>query len=290
MTDTKIEWADKAWNPVTGCTKVSQGCRNCYAERIASRFWGERKFGEVVCHDDRLDIPLHWKKPQRIFVNSMSDLFHPDVPSEFIGDVWWTMQRASWHTYLILTKRPERMYEFVTWLVDDEPTTIRENIWIGVSVEDQKIADERIPWLLRTPAAVRFVSYEPALGPVNFAKLNDRGYKTDSLSGWMITAAEPILGNKLNWIIAGGESGPGARPAHPDWFRSVRDQCQAARVPFFFKQWGEWLPTEPFDKNKLYANKWFEWNGGVCSWKVGKKAAGRLLDGREWNEFPKVIK
>lgn len=243
---TKIEWTDEVWNPVTGCTKVSQGCKNCYAERIAERFWGDRKFTDVQCHEDRLEIPLHWKKPRKIFVNSMSDLFHPAVPFDFVDEVFAAIWKADQHTYQILTKRPERMHDYFkrgNWMLD-YPLS---NVWLGVSCEDQKAADERIPWLLKTPAAVRFVSYEPALGPVDFETYIEQG-----------EYEEP----PLDWIIAGGESGPGARPAHPDWFRSVRDQCVEAGVPFFFKQWGG----------------------------VDKNAAGRLLDGREWNEYPEMQK
>ncbi len=163
MSDTKIEWATKVWNPVTGCSKVSAGCKNCYAETNAKRFWGKRKFTDVQCHEDRLMDPLHWKKPQRIFVNSMSDLFHPDVPFEFIYRVYHFMMGIPRHTYMILTKRPERAIEFFEWWTKPnrpmgvQPIWEYKNIWLGVSVEDQKTADERIPLLLQTPAALVFV-------------------------------------------------------------------------------------------------------------------------------------
>lgn len=285
---TKIEWTDEVWNPVTGCTKVSQGCKHCYAERIAERFWGERKFTDVQCHEDRLNIPLHWRKPRRVFVNSMSDLFHPDVDFEFIKLVYRVMFLSMQHTFQILTKRPERMFEFTNWMIKDGIHMPISNVWLGVSCEDQAAADERIPWLLKTPAAVRFVSYEPALGPVDFTALNfGTSWESSALDGWYVTPDgrdEPDQhsdGNKLDWVIAGGESGPGARPAHPDWFRSVRDQCVEAGIPFFFKQWGEWIGVferEWERRPDIAKNGLFE--------RVGKKRAGRLLDGREWNEYP----
>lgn len=300
MMTTKIEWTDEVWNPVTGCTKVSAGCKNCYAERLANRFWGDRKFTDVQCHEDRLDIPLKWRKPRQVFVNSMSDLFNPDVPDSFIREVFWTMQRTSWHTYQILTKRPKALYG---WIDQVKGPTL-PNVWLGVSVENQETADERIPWLLKTPAAIRFVSYEPALGPVDFNRFISKNIHSIRCNDGR-THFELKKGNTytkctchLDWIIAGGESGPGARPAHPDWFRSVRDQCLAAGVPFFFKQWGEWH-YDPIYPNypRIYMDqtgKIFEYagsdvqyrNGRLAFDRVGKKRAGRLLDGREWNEYP----
>jgi protein gp37 len=244
MGKTRIAWCDRVWNPTTGCTKVSQGCKNCYAERMAERFWEYRPFFEVRCHPERLDDPLHWRKPQRIFVDSMSDLFHPDVPLDFILRVWMTMASATNHNFIILTKRPERMRLFVDeWLPGawglatmslqllDKPLP---NVWLGVSIENQATANERIPLLIQTPAAVRFVSYEPALGPVNFHfALCDYGDvdKPEQKYGRFCRQS-----GEINWIIQGCESGLGARPMELDWVRSVRDQCQAAGVPFFFKQ------------------------------------------------------
>lgn len=221
----KIEWTDASWNPTTGCTKVSQGCKNCYAERVFPRAYGkDREFTDIHMHADRLDLPLHWARPRRVFVNSMSDLFHEKVPFSFVDAVMATMLGARQHTYQILTKRPARMREYFSGV--REWTITREHIWLGVSVEDQATADERIPLLLQTPAAVRFVSYEPALGPVDFT--NWLGEDHDSYA--MIDG--------LNWLIAGGESGPKARPADIAWFRSARDQCRAANVAFFMKQLG----------------------------------------------------
>lgn len=226
MTKTSIEWATDVWNPVTGCSKVSEGCRHCYAERVAGRFWGDRKFTDVRVHPERLDQPLHWKKPRRVFVNSMSDLFHPVVDDDFIEDVFRVMARTPQHTYMVLTKRPEQMR---AWFEGYDAVRPLPNVWLGVSVENQKAADERIPMLLGTPAAVRFVSCEPLLGPVKLVKWLP---SYDPMQHY----ARPVHEEKLDWVIAGGESGPGARPMHPDWARGLRDACVAAQVPFFFKQ------------------------------------------------------
>jgi protein gp37 len=297
MTKTKIEWADEVWNPVTGCTKVSEGCRNCYAERIMARFSPGRKFTDVQMHTDRLDDPLRWKKPRRVFVNSMSDLFHKDVPFEFILRAWMMMAHTSQHTYLILTKRPERMRQFVTgWLPGawGLATTSLEllnrpipNIWLGVSAETQKEADARIPILLQTPAAVRFVSVEPMLGPVILRE--DWMPHYDPKQHYAIDP--PNYRDKLDWVICGGESGPGARPMHPDWARGLRDVCQRYQVPFFFKQWGEWRPGGPSDTVLENTGSWqgkqvYMNRNPEPVLRVGKTVAGRELDGRTWEEYP----
>jgi len=281
----KIEWTDASWNPVTGCTKVSDGCKHCYAERDWARLaaprskpniYTGRDFTDVRCHPEKLDIPPRWTKPRRIFVNSMSDLFHEDVPHEFIASVFVTMMLSQQHIFQILTKRPKRMLESVqkcgfaaermniTWPLP--------NVWLGVSCEDQATADERIPLLLQTPAAVHFISAEPLLEQIIIAQYFRHRF------------AETKKTYAIDWVIAGGESGPRARPSHPVWFRSLRNQCQAGGVPFFFKQWGEWLG---------YA----DCRGSVCGlrvyeaenvrmYRVGKKSAGRTLDGRTWDEYP----
>ncbi len=323
MSDTsKIEWTDATWNPVTGCTKVSQGCKHCYAERLAPRvFAGQtvevdttppahpemkasafrpRDFTDVRCHPERLDAPLRWRTPRRIFVNSMSDLFHQDVPDEFILQVFDVMRQCEnghafklrrlvpQHTFQILTKRPARMLDFCTRLRFAQndgrglylakklphngfnPMTALRHVWLGVSVEDQATADERIPLLLQTPAAVRFLSCEPLLGPISF-------------EGCWVDHKNPAVHEnwleRLNWVIAGGESGPGARPTHPDWIRSLRDQCAALGVPFFFKQWGEWAPPIPEGDVPAGALE-----GRM--YRVGKRHAGRILDGRTHDEYP----
>jgi protein gp37 len=222
-----IEWTDATWNPVRGCSRVSEGCRNCYAERQAARFSnssdafhgfaemtpsGPRWTGRVELVEERLEDPLHWKTPKRMFVNSMSDLFHEKLPLADFLRVFEVMQMAHWHTYQVLTKRPEQFKIL--------PNIVLPNVWFGVSVENQATADERIPLLLQTPAAIRFVSYEPALGPVDFH---------------LETYPE---GAYLDWIIVGGESGPGARPFDIAWARDTIAQCKAAGVACFVKQLG----------------------------------------------------
>lgn len=208
MGTTTIEWTEFTWNPVSGCTKVSQGCKHCYAERIAGRFWDDRPFTDVRVHPDRLSQPGTWRKPRRVFVNSMSDLFHEQVPDQFIEQVFLTMLSFPMHTFQILTKRAERvaaLASFLPW---------PENVWMGVSVEDNS-AVHRIDELRRVPAALRFLSLEPLLGPLKELQLND-----------------------IHWVIVGGESGPGARPMRERWVLDILKKCRAAEVPFFFKQWG----------------------------------------------------
>jgi protein gp37 len=228
---TGIEWTDATWNPVTGCTNISLGCKNCYAERDFARMAANpklpsylgRKFTDVRCHPERLDAPLHWEKPRRVFVNSMSDLFHEDVPDEFIQGVFRTMAHATQHTFQILTKRPERMRRYV--LSTRNPAVIRlPNVWLGVSVENQPTADERIPILLNTPAAMRFLSVEPMLERIDL-QLEPRG-------------GDAIGHHSIDWVIVGGESGPNARPCNLNWLLDIVRQCKAAGVPCFVKQLG----------------------------------------------------
>lgn len=235
-----IEWTDATWNPVTGCTKISAGCDNCYAERFSERFRGthghpfETGF-DLTLRPARLEQPLTWRQPKMIFVNSMSDLFHKEVPKSFIEKVFDTMERAHWHTFQVLTKRSSLMRNFLK-----QRYTSRQgpaHIWCGVSIEDGT-KTSRLRHLQESPAGVRFLSIEPLIGPVG----------TLNLTG-------------IDWVIVGGESGPRARPMDPQWVRDIRDQCKAAHVPFFFKQWGGQRP----------------------------KSGGRTLDGREWNEFPSTI-
>lgn len=288
---TGIEWTDATWNPVTGCGKVSQGCKNCYAERVFPRAYGkDRKFTDVVCHYDRLNIPLKWTKPRKIFVNSMSDLFHEDVSDDFIRAVWKAMADAKQHIFQVLTKRPERMEKLLnifretTWR---EGEKILPNVWLGVSVEDQKTANERIPVLMDTPASVRFVSAEPLLGPIDL-KLSSRVIhileKVPYHPGFAHTETKPLL----DQIIVGGESGPKARPMHPEWVLDIRDQCQEAETAFHFKQWGEWSPY--YGGIPVKAESKMVYNDTRCMkmWKIGKKEAGRILDGRTWDEYPSI--
>ncbi len=301
MNKTKIEWTDRTWNPVTGCTKVSQGCKNCYAERLYERFNGPHSFKKVLTHPERLQQPLKWKQPSKIFVNSMSDLFHEDVPFYFIDHVFMTMALCNQHIFQILTKRPERMIEYFS----NHPAEILKpgflplkNVWLGVSVEDQATANERIPLLLQVPASIRFLSCEPLLGQIWLRSVIEQNYGKDIYTDYL---------TGINWVIVGGESGPKARPMHPDWARSIRDQCKEAGVPFFFKQWGEYgAGSSTAGKNIIVAN-----NGKTFTYpefaaiikssegraehnfsrinsmsKIGKKAAGNLLDGVQHMEFP----
>jgi len=231
-----IEWTESTWNPMTGCTKVSPGCKHCYAERMALRLqaMGQPNYANgfnLTMHEHMLELPLVWKKPQMIFVNSMSDLFHEDVPLEFIHRVFDVMRHASWHTFQVLTKRSRRLLELNPDI--DWPT----NVWMGVSVENQSYTF-RIEHLRQTNAHVKFLSLEPLLGPLPGMDL--RG---------------------IDWVIVGGESGPGARPMAEEWVIDIRDQCLAACVPFFFKQWGG----------------------------VHKKRAGRILRERTWDQVPALI-
>ena len=208
-----IEWTEATWNPVTGCTKISEGCRNCYAARMAKRLhaMGNPRYQngfELTLHHDLIDLPLTWKTPRKIFVNSMSDLFHQDIPFDFIHAVFKTMEKAHWHTFQILTKRSDRLLELSKWL------PWPRNVWQGVSVEDSRVV-YRVDHLRKVPAFVRFLSVEPLIGPIGDLDLTG-----------------------IHWVIVGGESGPGARPRKPEWVRAIRDQCIDQGVAFFFKQWG----------------------------------------------------
>lgn len=328
MADSSIEWTDATWNPVTGCTRASEGCDNCYAVKMTKRLdaMGQEKYkglvnlgknhfnGVVKCHEDALLLPLSWKKGRRVFVNSMSDLFHKDVPFDFVARVWLVMALCRQQTFQILTKRPERMAEFLRWHGTEQisPEAVNAcrplfaelekilgferyeailaqatfplpNVWLGTSVENQEQADKRIPNLLNCPAAVRFLSCEPLLGPVDLTNLNGLPHyepmfqkmrermpdmkesdspfaiRMDCLKGWSIQeyadefAAKGISykgvnvsmpsmeveTERIHWVIAGGESGPNARPMDLIWFYSLLDQCKAASVPIFIKQLGK---------------------------------------------------
>lgn len=316
----KIEWTDATWSPVIGCTKVSQGCKHCYAEREVETRWSKnpksiwfgRSFGDVLCRPEALDEPMHWKKPRRIFVCPRADLFHDDVPVDFIKQVFAVMAQCPQHTFQVLTKRAARM-QFVLWSeLDWKPLP---NVWIGVSVEDQASADERIPLLLETPAVVRWVSAEPLLGPVRLSCLfglvtDDEDVRIDALAGTFVISryqeTPTPLGSRIDWVVVGGESGHRARPIHPDWARSLRDQCTAAGVPFLFKQWGEWFPSAGLPKETLLPlEKWgyISENGGEVDGmhcrpfkdefanhelmaRIGRTKAGRLLDGVLHDGYP----
>lgn len=277
-----IEWTDTTWNPVTGCDRVSPGCDHCYALTMSKRLkaMGSPKYQNdgdsrtsgpgfgVTTHPSELTAPNSWATPRKVFVNSMSDLFHARVPISFVRDVFDVIQDTPQHTYQVLTKRAHRLARLADQLLWPP------NLWMGVSVEN---ADQlhRIDDLRKVPAAVRFLSCEPLLGPLSGIDLGGIG-----------------------WVIVGGESGSGARPMHPDWARSLRDQCGSAGVPFLFKQWGNWAPFPVYkggEKNTFvmnaetgegtyYAHR--NQPGNAEMWNVGKKAAGRELDGRTWDEYP----
>ena len=248
----KIEWTDSTWNPVTGCTKISPGCKYCYAETLAERWRGVKNHAYEQGFDlrlwpERLELPLRWKKSRRIFVNSMSDLFHPDVPDEFIDKVFETMRKASHHQFQVLTKRPERMSEYMeAW--GEEFAEKYPHIWLGTSIETDKYI-ERAQIVSRLPSSVRFLSCEPLLGPLDISKILEEK-----------KAPSPYGRDKqgINWVIVGGESGTRSRPMKEEWVVQIRNQCRRAKVPFFFKQWGG----------------------------TNKKKAGRTLESRTWDEYP----
>lgn len=305
----KIEWTDATWNPVMGCTPVSAGCENCYARAMMARFAGRKGWPKtastVTLFPERLEQPLHWKKPRRIFVCSMSDFFHEDVPDEFIDAAFAVMAAAERHTFQLLTKRADRMARYFEELpvraqmypalgrrsVPYETSRILEmwrehalpfvalpyssypdrrlplsNVWGMVTTENQKQADKRIPFLLQCPFAVYGVSAEPLLSELDLSAYLRPRFSDKEDGNGLCDFIPP-----LNHVIVGGESGPNARPMHPDWARGLRDQCQEKGVPFFFKQNGAAM--------SLVEGLWMK--------RVGKKRAGRLLDGREWNEYPR---
>lgn len=322
MGKTRIEWTEYSWNPVTGCSKVSPGCNHCYALAMSRRLSHQPKYalatnlgpdsewsGVLSCHPEVLAEPLGWKKPRNISVCSMSDLFHDKVPWEFITQVFDVMEITPQHTYQVLTKRPGRMAYFAENIwprhIGADTGRIPEtawpwNVWAGTSVESQKYAP-RLECLALVPAKVRFVSVEPMLGPVDLQRWLELGLQWYDDDG---TKPERVC----HWVVCGGESGPGARPMHPDWVRNLRDQCQATGIPFWFKQWGTWLPDEVF----LTDTRSIEWLPAPLAWveesgvvhrfgdhhrldqmgnhvlmhKIGKRLAGAELDGREWRERP----
>ncbi len=324
---TKIEWATETWNPVTGCTPVSEACQNCYAKRMANRLRGRFGYPEdepfrVTLHPEKLGEPLRWKKPRRVFVCSMGDLFHEDVPDKIIYKIFEIMANAQWihgHTFMVLTKRPQRMKYIIDAISRDisnqkgmKFSFPLKNIWLGVTAENQKRADERIPILLQIPAAVRFISIEPMLGPVDLTCIIIDpahgieffgGTVTYSISANVLRGKQFLNGlggvitkdyKRIDWVICGGETGPKARPMHPEWVRSLRDQCQAAGTPFFFKQWGEWAPIPTKDVPVIGCADGGRFHDGpnpsrgLAMYRVGKKAAGNLIDGQEWRKFPEV--
>lgn len=315
--ESHIEWTDATWNPLVGCTKVSPGCEHCYAETLVNRFAGHNtgfpnRFDVVTQRPQLLDKPLHWRKPKLIFVNSLSDLFHVDVPDDYIAQVFAVMRRAHWHTFQLLTKRHGRMRSLLSSeafgtrvheiaAADAAPFKLNRfwplpHVWLGVSVENQKWADIRIPALLDTPAAIRFISAEPLLGHITLTE--ECGYHDAFSRGGRVVEKAGYLIDGLDWVIAGGESGKDARPMHPDWPRDLQRECEIAEVPFVFKQWGEWgiggsdiravaadgtfCPTRgpllctSIDRGHLHA----------FMSKMGKRKSGRELDGELYDGYP----
>lgn len=319
MNPSKIEWTEATWSPVIGCTKVSAGCKHCYAEREVETRWSKnpksiwygRSFTDVLCRPEAIagaGSPLRWRKPRRIFVCPRADLFHIEVPFDFIADVFGVMAATPQHTYQVLTKRSDRAW----WLLAraGSPTFVEvveecaamyrdaavvwplPNVHLGVSIEDQPSADERIGNLLKTPAAVRWVSAEPLLGAVDL-----RPYLDGSFSNADISRPD------LDWVVVGGESGPDARPMHPDWVRQIRDDCNDTRVPLMFKQWGEWArwSTEFPVRDVIHVSARDGRHGSSPGYvdgdrlprsdtvpmvRIGKRSAGRLLDGVLHDAYP----
>lgn len=324
---THIEWTDATWNIITGCSVVSEGCKHCYAMKLAgTRLRNEPSRqgltigtkagpvwnGQVRFNEKWLRQPLQWKRPRRIFVCAHGDLFHESVPDEWLDRVFAVMAMTKRHTFQVLTKRPERMAAYLSnrnarmmaWGFQAasilgsgekarflEPEWPLPNVWLGTSIENQKAADERIRYLLKCPAAVRWLSAEPLLGPISF-----HGRWCDDRPGvhenWL---------ERINWVVVGGESGHGARPMHPDWARTLRDECAAVGTAFFFKQWGAWGPgccIEADDDTEYKTEQYLNGEWSACSddwmaeqddeilYLLGKKKSGRLLDGREHSEYP----
>lgn len=392
-----IEWTDATWNPLVGCRKVSAGCRGCYAEVDALRVLRQMRAlaakrpdgatpkmlrtivayasvlmqdddghhlprwnGEVALLPERLEQPLRWRKPRRVFANSMSDLFHEAVRFEYVAAVFAVMGAASQHTFQLLTKRPERMVEFFAWLDakagvgqgegrDDDLLRLQflassakayaistpidpywplPNVWLGVSVEDQATADERVPWLLRCPAAVRWLSMEPLLGPVDVGRYMGVRHEDEwTADGVAITNPDQSLADAagvpfhdpwvagVDWVVVGGESGDTARPMHPQWVRDIRDQCADAGTPFFFKQWGEWglsvweprdewgvpgtmerfTTVSSTDRRRVGRSTYRCYSTAAHGLErtevlecIGKKRAGRELDGHTHDDYPRA--
>jgi protein gp37 len=313
----KIEWTGLTWNCVTGCNKISPGCRSCYAEVMHRRLMAlkpekyTRPFLDgAYPYPPALSEPFERKKPTVYFLPSMSDLFHANIPLDYIAQVWAVMFLNPHHTFQVLTKRADRLpliasaefyqlfAKYVNHLHDKYIQPLEQamyfeeeaidalplpNVWIGTSCEDQQRADERIPFLLQTPAAVRFLSCEPLIGPIDILSYKNSNAIFNAYQWKYAYDFESNNGQQpINWVICGGESGHMARPMHPDWARSLRDQCKRAGVPFFFKQWGQWNPDN-FDTTRA---KVMDDEGTLMYWQKSKKTAGNILDGKTHLAFP----
>lgn len=310
----------ETWNPIVGCSKVSPGCDNCYAEKMAFRIsqmlksnakenetyqaykWVNGWDGKTAFNTDHIRKPLQYKSPRLVFVCSMGDLFHESVPNNWIDWVYDIIDECCTSIFIILTKRPERMKEYMEYRIRNNKTYGHSWVWLGVTAENQEQANKRIPILLSIPAAKRFVSIEPMLGPVKLNSLireeDNYAWVDDCLTGFKAHGAGGWYANKLDWVICGGESGSKARPMHPDWVRSVRDQCKEAGTPFFFKQWGNLYPACQLIENKhpegTYAYGYVEFPSPHNPekknryYKLGKISFGTLLDGVQHHEWPKL--
>lgn len=284
--ESKIEWTEATWNPIRGCSRVSEGCEFCFAERLAARFSkpgepyhgvaemtpsGPSWTGQISVIDNRINLPIRWLKPRRIFVNSTSDLFHENLDPNMIHRIFDVMMKADHHVFQVLTKRARNMMEFVQDRVEKQGP-ISKNIWLGISVENQKTADLRTPYLSRTPCAVKFISAEPLLGEIYFSSV---GGSSD-----------------IHWIVVGGESGAKARPMNPNWVYTIKDFANKNNIAFFFKQWGEWAQKE--DVKDVGAIRRINngsapvhiFNDGESVYRVGKRISGNLLLGERWLAMP----
>lgn len=316
----KIEWTEQTWNPIIGCSKISDGCKNCYAEKMAVRLAcieNTQHYKHVVSNKwngttyfniPALEKPLKRKKPTTYFVCSMGDIFHETVPFRWVDEVLDIIEKCPQHRFIILTKRAKRMHDYWTWVYEfnDTVPSKKQNIIWGITAENQEQANKRIPWLLEIPCSCKMVSIEPMLGEVDLTKIIDSdGDTIDCLNGKMYQKSCKVdkTFDIISWVIVGGESGSNARPMHPEWVKSIKDQCEKSNTPFFFKQWGEWKKVGECDNckdSKYYDDRKCQilnisggqgYHGELAYYmkKVGKKKAGCLIDGEEYKQFPKIL-